>query len=484
MKTRYPLLTALGALAALAASLTSFGCSHGLETSEHPILETIAESDSVAQGWTYAFQPDGLPASIADRTGLRTLTQAGNTLTYGDTAYEFDALGRTVRRDGTTFTYGADGQLASVTKGADAVTYVYDENGDRILRRGNGGEVTAYIDGDVVTDTDLIEPVTLAGKLVGVVHNGAFALVAADARGTALATTTGATMLPSPFGDRAAHPDVAQAIDYAQKSFDADIGAVRMGVSDYDPAIARFLTPDPLFLAHPEKCVESPVECNLYGYARNRPADLVDPSGNETEDWAALLPRVFGDDEGGYTVFHPGHSQEQIQAALGELHEASTQANAGASAQYARAEMIRGQQFRYNQGASSDVAGVNVRHDCSGTSSYILFGDRGKLSSGDFYNGGRGLPGFHPTDHPVANGYAFFPKKTEDGNAHVTVFVSDPKGELRAWRASGQGAENFGWARSVDGAIKWHTEHEGQSVFYFAPNTSSSPSATSGAGGQ
>jgi len=43
MKTRYPLLTALGALAALAASLTSFGYSHGLETSEHPIQETIAE---------------------------------------------------------------------------------------------------------------------------------------------------------------------------------------------------------------------------------------------------------------------------------------------------------------------------------------------------------------------------------------------------------------------------------------------------------
>jgi RHS repeat-associated protein len=112
-----------------------------------------------------------------------------------------------------------------------------------------------------------------------VVDRGAFALVASDVRGSALASTDGRGELPSPYGDRASHPDIAASIDYAQKGFDPDLGVVRMGVRDYDPARNQFLEPDPLFLAKPENCVASPVECNLYGYAKSRPADHVDPSG-------------------------------------------------------------------------------------------------------------------------------------------------------------------------------------------------------------
>jgi RHS repeat-associated protein len=56
---------------------------------------------------------------------------------------------------------------------------------------------------------------------------------------------------------------------------------VRMGVRDYDPEINRFTTPDPLYLELPELCLKSPVECNLYSYARNAPSLFIDPSGKE-----------------------------------------------------------------------------------------------------------------------------------------------------------------------------------------------------------
>jgi RHS repeat-associated protein len=243
----------------------------------------LTHAQDAQHAYAYGFDAAGLPTSISDGTGTRALAMGGNTLVAGGVTYTFDGLGRTVSRDDLTLIYGADGQVATAMKGASLWTFLYDEDGERILKKDvTGTPLAAYLRGGGHLDASgLTWPVRVDGQLVGALKNGVFQLLSTDRRGTVMADADGTARLASPFGDRVTHPTGAAALDYVEKGYDADLGLVRMGARDYDARIHRFTTPDPLFLEDLEKCRESPVECNLYGYVRNRPLDLVDPTGTE-----------------------------------------------------------------------------------------------------------------------------------------------------------------------------------------------------------
>jgi RHS repeat-associated protein len=195
-------------------------------------------------------------------------------------SYSFDGLGRTLTKGGLRFTYGPNGHLSTAQSGTTSWQFLYDESGQRILKSTQGVPVAGYVEGGLYLDaTGLTEPVRLGGQVVGVVRSGVFQMVATDGRGTVMADTDGTLKLASPFGERQTHPQLAAALDYVEKGYDADLGLVRMGVRDYDAQINRFLTPDPLFLEHPDRCLASPVECNLYAYVKGNPVNFVDPQG-------------------------------------------------------------------------------------------------------------------------------------------------------------------------------------------------------------
>ncbi len=235
--------------------------------------------------YVYGFDAFGLSRSIQKAGVKRDFVTQGNSLTVGGVKYTFDRLGRAVTRGALAFEYGPDGQLARATRGSSEWRFLYDEAGQRLLKVAQGAPSAAYLEsGALLEPGGLIEPVSFGGQLVGLINKGTFQMLAADTRGTVIADTDGTVRLASPFGERAVHPSTAAVLDYVRQGYDADLGLVRMGVRDYDPELNRFLTPDPLYLEAPERCLASPLGCNLYGYANANPLRYSDPSGQDTDD--------------------------------------------------------------------------------------------------------------------------------------------------------------------------------------------------------
>jgi RHS repeat-associated protein len=261
----------------------------GCSSSSREHTASVIAAATASGTYTYTFDAEGLSTSVGTTGASYAISRSGDTLTAGADVYRFDALGRTIAIDDLSIAYGPDGQIDHASRGSETVSYLYDEGGQRILKSSNGAPSVAYLEGAWVTPTELDEPIRAGAALVGLLRNGAFTPVAADTRGTAQADIDGTPRPSSPFGARGAHPDVASEIDYAGKGFDGDLGTDRMGVRDYDARLGRFLEPDPLFLLKPEKCVESPVECSLYGYARSNPASFTDPTGTWSSMWIPFI---------------------------------------------------------------------------------------------------------------------------------------------------------------------------------------------------
>jgi RHS repeat-associated protein len=263
------------------------------------LTSSIDEQTSYA----YEFDPFGLPSSIQENADRRSFVAAGDTLAVGQVVYRFDVLGRTTQKGDLNFTYAPNGRLAQAQHGADVWSFIHDERGQRLAKRSSDGFMAGYFDEGYLDTAGLTEPFLVGGVTVGVIQLGTFKLLPMDVRGTVTGEPDGTLRASSPFGDRAVHPDISAAIDYVTKGFDADLGIVRMGVRDYDPSVSRFLTPDPLFLETPDACLNSPVECNLYGYARNIPTSFVDPTGLgawDTIDEIANTAAKYGPPVGDY----------------------------------------------------------------------------------------------------------------------------------------------------------------------------------------
>ena len=231
----------------------------------------------------YAYPAAGQPRPHAVTAVARS--GAGGT---GTDEYRYDAAGNTVGRDvggrSQTLAWTPEGQLDSVTEGGQRTAYVYDAEGQRLLRRDPSG-TTLYL-GDqelrrsastgAVTGTRYYQH---GGKLVAVRTTAGVSWLAIDHQGTAQIAVDADTLAvrqrwQTPFGGPRGSPGVLPGErGFVGGTVDSSTGLVHLGAREYDPAIGRFISVDPV-VDHTD-----PQQMQGYGYANNSPVTFSDPSG-------------------------------------------------------------------------------------------------------------------------------------------------------------------------------------------------------------
>ncbi|MET8458514.1 TreTu family toxin [Streptomyces parvulus] len=228
-------------------------------------------------------------APTAGKHDLTKVTQTGTNA--HEENYSYDAAGNTkTRQVGTdpaqTLQWDDEGHLKSVTRGTSLSQYLYDTDGQRMVRRDSTG-TTLYLPGG--NELHLNKNGTITGtryytagdKAIAVRTNGKLTFLLSDHHGTnttqitadaAQIVTRRKTTL---FGAPRTAEDVPWVGDrgFVGGTKDADTGLTHLGAREYDPALGRFVSVDPLLDLNDSQ------QINGYTYGNNNPATLTDPSG-------------------------------------------------------------------------------------------------------------------------------------------------------------------------------------------------------------
>ncbi|MFD9689208.1 RHS repeat-associated core domain-containing protein [Kitasatospora sp. NPDC059088] len=197
--------------------------------------------------------------------------------------------------NGADLTWDVEGKLATMKQGSATTSYVYDADGNQLVRR-NPGKVTVNLGaGDELTYDTGAKASTgtryyaLPGG-VTLVRQGPTKLTyqLADQHGTGTLSIDSATTdvnrrWTDPFGVlRGSGSGTSWAGDkgFVNGLKDDATGFTTLGARQYQPGTGRFLSPDPLMLA------DDPQQWNAYAYSNNDPVNKTDPTGMALEECA------------------------------------------------------------------------------------------------------------------------------------------------------------------------------------------------------
>ncbi|WP_145906668.1 RHS repeat-associated core domain-containing protein [Kitasatospora viridis] len=258
------------------------------DTSGNTANDITQTSTYPGGGTTAANQPNTATSISTTKPGTGT-----STITP-----QYDAAGNTTSRITTgpaagnqTFTYDPEGRTSTVTTtvgtGNPANTgYLYDAGGNLLIQRGPTATVLYLFGG--------AEQLTLTGGTVtgqrfygnpdGTVllrsSNGALTYEPTNVQGTSQLEVSASNLAITrrsydPYGNaRGPVPNLwADNHGYLGKPTDPTTGLDLLGARQYDPAIGRFLSADPIFEAG------DPNQMGGYAYAGDNPSTSSDPSG-------------------------------------------------------------------------------------------------------------------------------------------------------------------------------------------------------------
>ncbi|MEQ4301023.1 RHS repeat-associated core domain-containing protein [Plantactinospora sp. B6F1] len=248
------------------------------------LSETRTEKSGATTSSSYDYPSTGHSQPHA----VRAVSTTGPDGTTRSDTYGYDSTGNLTTRTrggaGLDLVWDAEGNLAGTT-GAETTSYVYDADGNRLIRRDKTG-TTLYLGGTevhlgtggAVTGTRYYE---FAGRTVAVRTSADNKLhwLALDHHGTPEIAVDAATQQVhrrrhTPYGElRGAAPDHWP----GQKSFvggtSDPTGLVHLGAREYDPSLGRFISVDPVI------DFGDPQQTNGYAYANNSPVTHADPDG-------------------------------------------------------------------------------------------------------------------------------------------------------------------------------------------------------------
>ncbi|MFD0034089.1 RHS repeat-associated core domain-containing protein [Streptomyces sp. NPDC127172] len=217
---------------------------------------------------TFQYTPDG---QMNKRVEPGTSSADAKTTDYTWTKLGQLETVKTTKASGTEltrYTYDADGALLVRTAPAETVAYL----GGMELRTTDGKSVTAtryYASGGAAVAMRTTGP-----------NGGKVTYLTADTQAStqmAVDATTGATTRRryTPFGDQRGSQGLPAGSDHGflGKTEDTSTGLSLLGARAYDPALGRFLSPDPLSAPY------DPQNLSAYSYSHNDPINFSDPSG-------------------------------------------------------------------------------------------------------------------------------------------------------------------------------------------------------------
>ncbi|TDC29285.1 RHS repeat domain-containing protein [Kribbella albertanoniae] len=232
---------------------------------------------------TYDYPATGQPRPHA----VQKITTSGPSGTKVN-EYGYDAMGnqtsRTLAGVGESFDFDAEGKLAKVTKGDKKTEYIYDADGNRLLRKDSTG-TTLYLGSTellLMPDGSQLgtRHYTFGKQTIGVRVGTKLTWLGSDHHGSATLMVDAETQAYqrkriTPYGEaRGAVPTSWPGQkDFVGGTRDDSTGLVHLGAREYDPTSGRFISVDPV--VDPE----DPQQLNAYAYANNSPVSFVDADG-------------------------------------------------------------------------------------------------------------------------------------------------------------------------------------------------------------